>query len=48
MSSSVGDQEGRRAFGNLIGAVIAVALIALVRGMPDKAERTAAEGGLPE
>jgi aquaporin Z len=32
-------------FGDLIGAVIAVALIALVRGMPAKAERTAAEGG---
>jgi aquaporin Z len=32
-------------FGDLIGAVIAVALIATVRGMPDTAERTAAEGG---
>ena len=35
-------------FGDLIGAVIAVALIALVRGMPDAAERTAAQGGLPQ
>ncbi len=35
-------------FGDLIGACIAVALIALVRGMPDKAERKAAEGGLPQ
>jgi aquaporin Z len=36
-------------FGELIGAVIAVALIALVRGMPDAAEKTAAEGGeLPQ
>jgi aquaporin Z len=35
-------------FGDLIGAVIAVALIALVRGMPDTAERTAAQGGLPQ
>jgi aquaporin Z len=32
-------------FGDLIGTVIAVALIALVRGMPDTAERTTAEGG---
>jgi hypothetical protein len=35
-------------FGDLIGTVVAVAFIALVRGMPDTAERTAAEGGLPE
>jgi Major intrinsic protein len=35
-------------FGELIGAIIAVALIALVRGMPDAAERTAAEGGTPQ
>jgi aquaporin Z len=35
-------------FGDLIGVVIAVAFIALVRGMPDKAERAVAEGGLPE
>jgi aquaporin Z len=34
-------------FGDLIGAVVAVAFIALVRGMPDAAERTAAQGGLP-
>jgi aquaporin Z len=34
-------------FGDLIGVVIAVSLIALVRGMPEAAERTAAEGGLP-
>jgi aquaporin Z len=32
-------------FGDLIGAAIAVGLIGLVRGMPDKAETTAAEGG---
>jgi len=32
-------------FGDLIGAAIAVALIGLVRGLPDKAETTAAEGG---
>jgi aquaporin Z len=32
-------------FGDLIGTVIAVALIATVRGMPDAAERAAAEGG---
>jgi glycerol uptake facilitator-like aquaporin len=31
-------------FGDLIGAVIAVALIALVRGMPNKAERAVAQG----
>jgi aquaporin Z len=31
--------------GDAIGAVIAVALIGLVRGLPDKAERKAAEGG---
>ena len=31
--------------GDLIGAVIAVSLIALVRGMPDKAERAVAQGG---
>jgi hypothetical protein len=31
--------------GELIGATIAVALIRLVRGQPDKAEITAAEGG---
>jgi len=35
-------------FGDLIGVVIAVSLIALVRGMPDAAERAAAEGGLPQ
>jgi aquaporin Z len=35
-------------FGDLIGAVIAVALIALARGMPDTAERTAARGVLPQ
>jgi aquaporin Z len=35
-------------FGDLIGAVIAVALIALVRGMPDAAERTTAQGGLTQ
>ena len=32
-------------FGDLIGAAIAVAIIILVRGLPDKAEREAAEGG---
>jgi len=32
-------------FGDLIGAAIAVAIIILVRGMPGKAEREAAEGG---
>jgi MIP family channel proteins len=32
-------------FGDLIGAAFAVGLIGLVRGMPDKAETTAAEGG---
>jgi aquaporin Z len=32
-------------FGNLIGVIIAVSLIALVRGMPDKAERSTAQGG---
>jgi MIP family channel proteins len=32
-------------FGDLIGAAIAVCLIGLVRGMPDKAETAAAEGG---
>jgi aquaporin Z len=32
-------------FGDLIGAAIAVAIIVLVRGLPDKAEREAAEGG---
>jgi MIP family channel proteins len=31
--------------GELIGVVIAVSLIAIVRGMPDKAERMAAQGG---
>jgi aquaporin Z len=31
--------------GDLAGAVLAVVLIALTRGLPDKAERTAAEGG---
>jgi hypothetical protein len=31
--------------GDLAGAVIAVAIIILVRGMPQKAEREAAEGG---
>jgi aquaporin Z len=31
--------------GDLAGAAIAVAIIILVRGMPRKAERTAAEGG---
>jgi MIP family channel proteins len=31
--------------GDLIGAAIAVSLIGLVRGLPDKAETTAAEGG---
>jgi aquaporin Z len=35
-------------FGDLIGLVIAVAFIALVRGMPDTAERTAAGGVLPQ
>lgn len=33
------------AFGPLIGAAIAVMLIGLVRGLPDKEERAAAEGG---
>ncbi len=32
-------------FGDLIGAAIAVAIIILVRGVPDKAESEAAEGG---
>jgi aquaporin Z len=32
-------------FGDLIGAAIAVAIIILVRGLPGKAERAAAEGG---
>ena len=32
-------------FGPAIGACIAVMLIGLVRGMPDKEERQAAEGG---
>src|SRR6266536_1833022 len=32
-------------FGDLIGAAIAVLIIVLVRGLPDKAEREAAEGG---
>jgi aquaporin Z len=32
-------------FGDLLGAVIAVSLIATVRGLPDAAERAAAEGG---
>ena len=32
-------------FGPLIGATIAVMLIGLVRGLPDKEEREAAEGG---
>jgi aquaporin Z len=32
-------------FGDLIGAVIAVALIATVRGLPNSAERAAAQGG---
>jgi aquaporin Z len=32
-------------FGDIIGAAIAVALIGLVRGLPDKAETEAAEGG---
>jgi aquaporin Z len=32
-------------FGDLIGACIAVAFIALVRGMPNKAERATAQGG---
>ena len=31
--------------GDLIGAAIAVVIITLVRGVPDKAEREAAEGG---
>jgi aquaporin Z len=31
--------------GDLAGAVIAVMLIGLVRGLPDRAEREAAEGG---
>ena len=36
-------------FGPLIGATIAVAIIDIVRGIPDTAEREAAEGGgLPE
>ena len=33
------------AFGPLIGATLAVMLIGLVRGLPDKEEREAAEGG---
>ncbi len=33
--------------GDFIGAVIAVFMIGLVRGVPDKAERTAAAGDLP-
>jgi aquaporin Z len=32
-------------FGDLLGAAIAVAIITLVRGLPDKEEREAAEGG---
>ncbi|HEY5016737.1 MAG TPA: aquaporin, partial [Streptosporangiaceae bacterium] len=32
-------------FGDLIGAAIAVAIIGAVRGMPDKEERDAAQGG---
>ena len=32
-------------FGPVIGAIIAVMLIGLVRGLPDKEEREAAEGG---
>jgi aquaporin Z len=32
-------------FGDFIGAAIAVVIIILVRGLPDKAEREAAEGG---
>jgi aquaporin Z len=37
-------------FGDLIGACIAVAFIALVRGMPNKAERATAQGsgGMPQ
>jgi aquaporin Z len=31
--------------GPVIGAAIAVAIIGLVRGLPDKEEREAAEGG---
>jgi aquaporin Z len=31
--------------GDLIGAALAVMLIGLVRGLPDTAEREAAEGG---
>jgi aquaporin Z len=31
--------------GDIIGAAIAVVIIVLVRGMPDKAEMDAAEGG---
>lgn len=34
-------------FGDLIGAALAVGLIALVRGLPDEAETSAAEGDLP-
>ncbi len=34
-------------FGDLIGAAIAVCLIGLVRGLPDKAETQAAKGDLP-
>jgi aquaporin Z len=34
-------------FGDLIGAALAVAFIGLVRGLPDKAETQAAEGGGP-
>jgi len=34
-------------FGDLIGAAIAVAIIGLVRGLPNKAESSAAEGDLP-
>ena len=32
-------------FGDLIGAAVAVVIIILVRGVPDKAEIEAAEGG---
>jgi hypothetical protein len=33
--------------GDLVGAAIAVMLIGLERGLPDRAERAAAEGGAP-
>jgi hypothetical protein len=39
------DLVSRRYFGDVIGAAIAVVIIILVRGLPDKAETEAAEGG---